>query len=49
MGIQFYQSPKEARMDLGRRKVIAAGVVGLTGGLLVKVVLWKEERPIILA
>jgi ferredoxin len=32
----FFNPPKEARMDLGRRNILAAGIVGLGGGLLVK-------------
>ena len=33
----FFNPPKEQKMDLGRRNVIAAGVAGLAGGLLAKV------------
>jgi ferredoxin len=32
----FISPPKDKRVDLGRRNVIAAGVVGLAGGMLMK-------------
>jgi MauM/NapG family ferredoxin protein len=34
--IDFFSPPKDKRIDLGRRNVIAAGVVGLAGSMLVK-------------
>jgi hypothetical protein len=32
----FISPPKDKRIDFGRRNVIAAGVVGLAGGMLMK-------------
>ena len=34
--INFFKAPEGSGLDLGRRRVLAAGIVGLGGGLLLE-------------
>lgn len=42
--VNFFKPPKGAEVDLGRRQVLTAGVIGLSGGLILRVQPLAEGR-----